>query len=59
MMTPPVGVVLFVIQGMTGIKMGELVRQCLPFIVSQYALLGACIFFPWLVTWLPRLMGYR
>ena len=35
MMTPPVGVVLFVIQGMTGIKMGELVRQCLPFIVSQ------------------------
>jgi TRAP-type C4-dicarboxylate transport system permease large subunit len=54
-----VGVVLFVIQGMTGIKMGELVRHCLPFIVSQYALLVACIFFPWLVTWLPRLMGYR
>jgi tripartite ATP-independent transporter DctM subunit len=58
MMTPPVGVVLFVIQGMTGIKMGELVRECLPFIASQYALLLACIFFPWLVTWLPRLMGY-
>jgi TRAP-type C4-dicarboxylate transport system permease large subunit len=59
MMTPPVGVVLFVIQGMTGIRMGELVRHCLPFIASQYALLAACIFFPWLVTWLPRLMGYR
>ena len=58
MMTPPVGVVLFVIQGMTGIKMGELVRACLPFIASQYALLLACIFFPWLVTWLPKLMGY-
>lgn len=58
MMTPPVGVVLFVIQSMTGIKMGELVRECLPFIASQYALLVACIFFPWLVTWLPRLMGY-
>jgi TRAP-type C4-dicarboxylate transport system permease large subunit len=39
--------------------MGELVRHCLPFIASQYALLVACIFFPWLVTWLPRLMGYR
>ena len=58
MMTPPVGVVLFVIQGMTGIKMGELVRECLPFIASQYALLLACIFFPALVTWLPKLMGY-
>ncbi|HET7671984.1 MAG TPA: TRAP transporter large permease [Burkholderiales bacterium] len=59
MMTPPVGVVLFVIQGMTGIKMGELVRHCMPFIISQYLLLLACIFFPALVTWLPRLMGYR
>jgi tripartite ATP-independent transporter DctM subunit len=58
MMTPPVGVVLFVIQGMTGIKMGDLVRACLPFIASQYALLVACIFFPALVTWLPKLMGY-
>lgn len=58
MMTPPVGVVLFVICGMTGIKMGELVRHCMPFIVSQYLLLIACIFFPPLVTWLPKQLGY-
>jgi tripartite ATP-independent transporter DctM subunit len=58
MMTPPVGVVLFVICGMTGIKMGELVRHCMPFIVSQYALLLVCLFFPPLVTWLPKLVGY-
>ena len=58
MMTPPVGVVLFVIQGMTGIRMGDLVRACMPFIISQYVLLLACIFFPGLVTWLPKLMGY-
>lgn len=58
MMTPPVGVVLFVICGMTGIKMGELVRHCMPFIVSQYVLLLACILFPPLVTWLPKAMGY-
>ena len=36
----------------------SLVRACLPFIVSQYLLLLACIFFPKLVTWLPKLMGY-
>ena len=58
MMTPPVGVVLFVICGMTGIKMGELVKHCMPFIISQYVLLLACIFFPSLVTWLPKMMGY-
>jgi tripartite ATP-independent transporter DctM subunit len=58
MMTPPVGVVLFVICGMTGIRMGELVKHCMPFIVSQYVLLVACIVWPPLVTWLPKAMGY-
>jgi len=58
MLTPPVGVVLFVIAGMTGIKMGDLVKHCLPFIVAQYLLLVACILFPSIVTWLPRTLGY-
>ncbi len=58
MMTPPVGVVLFVICSMTGIRMGELVRHCLPFIISQYALLVLCIVFPPIVTWLPKVLGY-
>jgi tripartite ATP-independent transporter DctM subunit len=58
MLTPPVGVVLFVIAGMTGIKMGELVKHCLPFILAQYLLLLACILFPSIVTWLPRMLGY-
>jgi tripartite ATP-independent transporter DctM subunit len=58
MLTPPVGVVLFVIAGMTGIRMGELVRHCLPFIAAQYLLLVACILFPSIVTWLPRTLGY-
>jgi tripartite ATP-independent transporter DctM subunit len=58
MMTPPVGVVLFVICGMTGIRMSELVRHCMPFIVSQYVLLLACILWPPLVTWLPKALGY-
>jgi len=58
MLTPPVGVVLFVIAGMTGIKMGELVKHCLPFILAQYALLFVCILFPSIVTWLPRTLGY-
>jgi tripartite ATP-independent transporter DctM subunit len=58
MLTPPVGVVLFVIAGMTGIKMGELVKHCLPFILAQYLLLLACILFPSIVTWLPRTLGY-
>lgn len=58
MLTPPVGVVLFVVCGITGIKMGELVRNTWPFIVAMYGLLIVCMLFPPLVTWLPHRLGY-
>lgn len=58
MLTPPVGVVLFVVCGITGVKMGELVRESWPFIAAMYALLFMCILFPGIVTWLPERLGY-
>ena len=58
MLTPPVGVVLFVVCGITGIRMGELTRHVLPFIVAMYALLVICMVFPPLVTALPKALGY-
>jgi TRAP-type C4-dicarboxylate transport system permease large subunit len=58
MLTPPVGVVLFVVSGVTGVKMGEITWAVLPFIATQYVLLLLCMFFPPIVLWLPRLMGY-
>jgi tripartite ATP-independent transporter DctM subunit len=58
MLTPPVGVVLFVVCGMTGVKMGELVKEVMPFILSMYAMLLLCMFFPPIVTWLPKALGY-
>jgi TRAP-type transport system large permease protein len=58
MLTPPVGVVLFVVCGISGIKLGELVKHVWPFIAVMYGLLFVCMFFPKIVLWLPRLMGY-
>lgn len=58
MLTPPVGVVLFVVCGITGIKMGALVRAVWPFIAYMYAVLFACMLYPPLVTWLPKMLGY-
>ena len=58
MLTPPVGVVLFVVCGITGVRMGELVRESWPFIVAMYAVLLLCIAFPAVVTWLPERLGY-
>ena len=58
MLTPPVGVVLFVVCGITGVKMGELVRESWPFIAAMYGVLFLCMVFPGIVTWLPERLGY-
>ncbi|WP_108662204.1 TRAP transporter large permease [Acuticoccus kandeliae] len=58
MLTPPVGVILFVVCGITKVEMGTLVRESWPFILAMYALLALCIVFPGIVTALPRAMGY-
>lgn len=58
MLTPPVGVVLFVICGLAKISLGELSRHVWPFVALMYGLLLACMFFPALVLTLPRWMGY-
>lgn len=58
MLTPPVGVVLFVVCGVTGVPMRELVRNAWPFITLMYTILLLCMFFPAIVTTLPRALGY-
>ena len=58
MMTPPVGVLLFVMCGITGISMTTLVRSVWPFVAVQAVVLLICFVFPPIVTWLPRFLGY-
>jgi TRAP-type transport system large permease protein len=58
MLTPPVGVVLFVVCGVTKVPMREMVANAWPFILLMYGVLALCIFFPAVVTTLPRALGY-
>jgi tripartite ATP-independent transporter DctM subunit len=58
MLTPPVGVVLFVVCGITGVPMRVLVKSVWPFIALMYGVLFLCMFFPPMVTWLPHKLGY-
>lgn len=58
MLTPPVGVVLFVVCGITGVRMRELVKNVWPFIALMYAVLVLCMLVPQVVTALPRALGY-
>jgi TRAP-type C4-dicarboxylate transport system permease large subunit len=58
MMTPPVGVLFFVMSGITGVKMGVIVRESYPYVALQFFVLALCIFFPPLVTALPKALGF-
>jgi TRAP-type C4-dicarboxylate transport system permease large subunit len=58
MMTPPVGVLFFVMSGITRVPMGAIIRESMPFVVYQFALLLLCVAFPPIVTALPRALGF-
>lgn len=58
MMTPPVGVLFFVMSGITRVPMGAIIRESMPFVVFQFAMLLLCVAFPPIVTALPRALGF-
>ena len=58
MLTPPVGVLLFVVSSARQVPLNALLGQVWPFIVVQFAVLVLCIVWPPVVTWLPRTLGY-
>ena len=58
MMTPPVGVLLFAMCGITRVSIGDMIRNSWPYIFLQYGVLVLCIFFPSLCLWLPRTLEY-
>lgn len=58
MLTPPVGVVLFVVCSVSKISMGQMMRHLWPFVAFGFGLLFLCMFYPPLVTALPRALGY-
>lgn len=58
MVHPPFGMLLFVTKALTGIPIGEMMKEGWPFILMLLALLLAMTLFPQLVLWLPQTMGY-
>jgi tripartite ATP-independent transporter DctM subunit len=56
LITPPVGMILFIIQGVSNESLSEVIYGTLPFLLLL--LIGACLlyFFPGIATWLPEKM---
>ena len=55
---PPFGMLLFVTKALTGIPIGDMMREGWPFLLMLLALLLAITVFPEIVLWLPHTMGY-
>jgi TRAP-type transport system large permease protein len=58
LITPPYGILLFVINATTGIPLIEMIREIGPFLVALLIALALLIFFPSIVLWLPMMFGY-
>ena len=59
LITPPYGVLLFVMSGLTGIPLRDIIREIWSFIGILVAALLLMIFVPEVVLWLPRFFGYK
>jgi tripartite ATP-independent transporter DctM subunit len=59
LLTPPFGLLLFIVANMTKQPLMAIVREATPFIGAAIVVLALCTFLPELVLWLPRATGYK
>jgi tripartite ATP-independent transporter DctM subunit len=58
LLTPPVGLVLFVLSGVTNSSVSAVIKGVLPFFIPMLASLFAISLIPQLSTWLPSILGF-
>jgi len=59
LVTPPYGLLLFIMVKITKVPLRDIVREAAPFLAVMIATLFLITVVPGLVLWLPRLMGYK
>jgi tripartite ATP-independent transporter DctM subunit len=59
LITPPYGLLLFVMNGITGVPLKDIVRESLPFLLAMIGALALITLVPDLVLYLPRVFGYK
>ncbi len=58
LITPPYGLLLFVMASLTRVPLGAIIREIWPFVLTLMVLLALLTYFPVLTLFLPRLFGY-
>jgi C4-dicarboxylate transporter DctM subunit len=59
LITPPYGLLLFIISAISGAPLRAIIRDTMPFVWAMLAALAIITFVPDAVLWLPRLLGYK
>jgi len=59
LLTPPYGLLLFIISAISGTPLRAIVRDVVPFLMAMIVALGIITLFPETVLWLPRQSGYK
>ena len=59
LITPPYGLLLFVMNNITRAPLRGIIREVMPFLAMLIVALAIITFFPDFVLWLPRAMGYK
>src|SRR5690606_22045153 len=59
LITPPYGLLLFIMTKISGSPMRDLIRDVFPFLITLILGLAVFTFVPETVLWLPRLFGYQ
>lgn len=59
LITPPYGLLLFIVASVTNQPVGRIIREVWPFIIALIVALGIITFVPDFVLWFPRLLGYK
>ena len=59
LITPPYGLLLFIISAISGAPLRLIIRDTMPFVYAMVVALLIITYFPETVLWLPRQMGYK
>ncbi|MDP3414419.1 TRAP transporter large permease [Falsiroseomonas sp.] len=59
LVTPPYGLLLFIVAKISNAPLSAVVRHTLPFVLAMMAALALITFIPELVLWMPRQFGYQ
>ena len=56
MITPPVGIICFILSGVTKVPVGTIYRGVIPFVIADFFHVALLVAVPALSLWIPTMM---